>query len=73
METTNESASPQPTSTQWVKLLLSWIIVLVPAAWGVSQTVNKSLPLFSSVNTASSAPATAPTMTPTVAAPTTAP
>jgi hypothetical protein len=75
METTNDYASPQPTSTPWVKLLLSWIVVIVPAAWGVSQTVQKSLPLFTSAPGATSAAAasTAPSMAPNLAAPATAP
>jgi hypothetical protein len=29
-----------------LKLLLAWAVVGIPAAWGVSQTVAKSLALF---------------------------
>ena len=32
--------------TQLVALIISWAIVAVPAAWGVGQTVRKSVPLF---------------------------
>jgi hypothetical protein len=30
-----------------MKLLLIWIIVGIPLAWGVMQSVKKSMPLFS--------------------------
>jgi hypothetical protein len=29
-----------------VKVALSWIVVLIPAVWGVSQVVSKSAALF---------------------------
>ena len=29
-----------------VKVLLSWLVVLIPAAWGVAQVVSKSAALF---------------------------
>jgi hypothetical protein len=29
-----------------IKLLLVWILVLVPLSWGVVRSVQKSLPLF---------------------------
>ncbi|WP_156103439.1 oxalate:formate antiporter [Deinococcus sp. YIM 77859] len=29
-----------------VRLLIAWIIVGVPLAWGVAQTLLKALPLF---------------------------
>jgi hypothetical protein len=29
-----------------VKVALSWIVVLIPAIWGVSQVVSKSAALF---------------------------
>ncbi len=31
---------------QWVRLILAWLVVLVPSAWGVGQVVIKSLALF---------------------------
>jgi hypothetical protein len=30
-----------------MKLLLSWLLVVVPLGWGVTKSVQKSLPLFS--------------------------
>jgi hypothetical protein len=36
----------RPHGTQLVALIISWAIVAVPAAWGVAQTVRKSVPLF---------------------------
>lgn len=33
-------------STERVKVLLSWVVVLIPAAWGVAQVVVKSAALF---------------------------
>jgi hypothetical protein len=50
----------QPSSTSPVVLIVAWLIVLIPAAWGVSQTVTKSMDLFR-------APPPAPTTTTTVA------
>ena len=32
------------TSPLW--LAVAWIVVTIPLAWGVSQTVKKSVPLF---------------------------
>jgi hypothetical protein len=29
-----------------MKLLLSWLVVTLPLAWGVAKSVQKSLPLF---------------------------
>ena len=29
-----------------VKVALSWLVVLIPAVWGVSQVVSKSAALF---------------------------
>jgi len=43
-------------------LLISWVFVGVPAAWGVSQTVIKSLALFSPPEAAK--PAEAPKAAP---------
>ena len=40
-------ASPgRARGTQLIALIISWAIVGVPAAWGVAQTVRKSIPLF---------------------------
>ena len=29
-----------------MKLLLSWLLVAIPLGWGVTKSVQKSLPLF---------------------------
>jgi len=29
-----------------VKLVLAWLLVAIPLAWGVTKSVQKSLPLF---------------------------
>ena len=29
-----------------IKVALAWIVVLIPAAWGVAQVVSKSAALF---------------------------
>jgi hypothetical protein len=39
-----------------VALIAAWSIVTIPAAWGVSQTIQKSLALFRSTQPALSAP-----------------
>ena len=33
-------------SKQIVALVICWSIVAIPAAWGIAQTVRKSVPLF---------------------------
>lgn len=52
--------TPEPStrhgSSSTALLVIAWLIVGVPALWGVSKTVQKSLPLF----TASSATTTQP-------------
>ena len=38
---------PEHTSAgEQVKVILSWIVVLIPAVWGVAQVVSKSAALF---------------------------
>lgn len=34
-----------------MKPLLIWLIVILPLSWGVTKSVQKSLPLFRSVTT----------------------
>jgi hypothetical protein len=48
------------TKTPVVILVVAWLIVGVPAAWGVTQTINKSMALFQSSPAAAAAPATRP-------------
>ena len=38
---------PEETSAgERVKVVLAWIVVLIPAVWGVGQVVSKSAALF---------------------------
>jgi hypothetical protein len=36
----------QTSGTERVKVLLAWVVVLIPAVWGVAQVVIKSADLF---------------------------
>ncbi len=40
-----------------MKLILAWLFVAIPLAWGVTQSVKKSMPLFAGQAPAVSAPA----------------
>ncbi len=40
--------TPQPPRTSPLLLIVAWLVVGVPAAWGVSQTVMRSMDLFRS-------------------------
>ncbi len=42
-------------------IALAWIIVLVPAAWGLTYTVQNALKIFTAPAPAVSTPAAAPT------------
>jgi hypothetical protein len=53
-----QNATPAPHRTSPLLLIVAWLVVGIPAAWGVSQTVMRSLDLFKSP------PPTAPTTTP---------
>ena len=37
-----------PAKRSALTLIVAWLIVTVPAAWGVSQTIHRSLALFNS-------------------------
>ena len=41
-----DSTPPPRSGKQIVALVISWMVVGVPAGWGVAQTVRKSIPLF---------------------------
>ena len=61
-------------STPPALVLFAWLVVGVPAAWGVEQTVKKALPLFRNAPApAAKAPATTAPSLPPPAAPTVAP
>ncbi len=32
--------------SQWVPLIGAWLVVLIPAIWGIAQVVRKSAALF---------------------------
>lgn len=36
----------QTSGTEWMRVALAWVVVLVPAVWGVAQVVSKSAALF---------------------------
>ena len=42
----DSQSPPRARGKQLVALAISWAIVGIPAAWGVAQTVRKSVPLF---------------------------
>lgn len=44
-DTTNDTAS-NTTSSSRAAIALAWLVVGLPLAWGVSQTIVKSLALF---------------------------
>ena len=52
-----ESRTRAPRGTSPLLLIVAWLVVGVPAAWGVSQTVMRSMDLFIS-------PAAQPTTAP---------
>ena len=56
-----EYATPAQHRTSPLLLLVAWLVVGIPAAWGVSQTVMRSLDLFKSPP-----PTGAPTTVPVV-------
>lgn len=57
-----DSSSPARTNgKQIVALVIFWAIVGVPAAWGVAQTVRKSVPLFTAPAASHGAANPAPT------------
>lgn len=39
-----------------MKLFFAWLLVALPLAWGVTKSVQKSLPLFTASSAAVSAP-----------------
>ena len=57
---TPDPARPTGPSGSPLLLVIAWLVVVVPAVWGVSQTVQKSMALFSGPTTAATAPASQP-------------
>ena len=54
------SANPTPHRSSRLLLVVAWLIVGIPAAWGVTQTAKRSMDLFKSPPPSPSA-TTAPT------------
>lgn len=54
----NYDSARRPGGTQVIALIIAWAVVGIPAAWGVAQTVRKSIPLFTAP--AAQKPATHP-------------
>ncbi len=42
----DSAQSPTPPTRHWLPLGLVWLVVLLPAMWGITQTVLKSMALF---------------------------
>jgi hypothetical protein len=62
VETHDSPHDPSGTrTTPGFLIALAWLFVGIPGAWGVSQTVSKSMVLF---NAPPPAPATAPAVAP---------
>ena len=57
---TSGAASPRRTSS--LAVALAWLVVILPAAWGITQTIRTSLRLFAApvAPAAPSAPSTRP-------------
>jgi hypothetical protein len=43
-----------------MKLILSWLLVALPLAWGITKSVQKAMPLFTDAPVAGPPPAAAP-------------
>lgn len=41
-----------------MKMILVWLMIIVPLGWGVTQSLKKSLPLFTGEKKQTTAPAT---------------
>ena len=39
---------PEPTSNQLPRLIVTWLVVTVPLAYGLFQTIRSVIPLFTS-------------------------
>jgi hypothetical protein len=58
-----DDATAAPHRSSRVLLILAWLIVGIPAAWGVTQTAKRSMDLFKSPPPAPAVPS-APTTQP---------
>ena len=46
--TQTERPAPEPASNQVPRLVVTWLVVTVPLAYGLFQTVRSVIPLFTS-------------------------
>ena len=44
--TQTEQPAPEPTSNQAARLVVTWLVVTVPLAYGLFQTIKGVIPLF---------------------------
>lgn len=47
-QTLQPDATPEPTSNQLPRLIVTWLVVTVPLAYGLFQTIRSVIPLFTS-------------------------
>ncbi|MFD2796692.1 hypothetical protein ACFS27_24240 [Promicromonospora vindobonensis] len=45
-QTLEPGAQPEPASNQVARLVVTWLVVTVPLAYGLFQTVRSVIPLF---------------------------
>jgi hypothetical protein len=45
-QTLEPDVSPRPTSNQIPRLVVTWLVVTVPLAYGLFQTIRSVIPLF---------------------------
>ncbi|MDR7381942.1 MFS transporter small subunit [Promicromonospora iranensis] len=45
-EQTTEQPAPEPTANQVPRLIVTWLVVTAPLAYGLFQTVKGVVPLF---------------------------
>jgi hypothetical protein len=43
---TNEADQSRPSSGSWLMVILAWVLVGLPLAWGVSKTFQTAVKLF---------------------------
>lgn len=45
-QTLEPGANPEPTSSQVPRLVVTWLVVTVPLAYGLFETIKGVIPLF---------------------------
>jgi hypothetical protein len=46
MPVQTQEQTPEPTSNQVPRLIVTWLVVTVPLAYGLFQTIRSVIPLF---------------------------